>query len=118
MGELIHTRGFASTKRVAKILHFYQFMIHNLPPDCKEHYKYLMGTLFSIGGMLKLEAKSYLHTRKKEKESFHNVCQLFNLDNPVDANEHELTRELKAHDREFFENGFSQDIARFIRTIC
>lgn len=74
MGELIHTRGFLSTKRVAKILHFFQFMIHNLPSDSKEHYKYLMGTLYSIGGMLKLEAKSYLHTRKKEKDSFHNVC--------------------------------------------
>lgn len=62
-----------------------------------------MGTLFTLGGMLKLEAKSYLHTCKKEQDSFHNVSPLFNLENPIDANEHEQVRELKAHDREYFE---------------
>lgn len=87
MGELLQTSGFQSTKRVGKCLFLFQYLYENLPAGAKDLNKYLMGTLFILGGMLKLEAKSYLNTRKKDKDSFHMVSPLFNEENPIDNND-------------------------------
>lgn len=81
---MLHSSGFKSVKRTAKCMHLFQFLFSKIPEDSHDHNKYLMGSLFMLGGMLKLEAKSYLNTLKKEKDSYHLVCPLFNEENPID----------------------------------
>lgn len=47
----------------------------------KQRPKYLQGSLFAIGGLLKLEAKSYLRTLQElrsDDPTFELTCPLFN----------------------------------------
>ena len=83
-----------------------------------ERYKYLQGTLFTVGGLLKIEAKSYLFTLKKEQgDKFHDTCPLFNEENPIDQAEQQRIRELKKHDKIYFQTDFVKEIVSFIQTI-
>jgi len=84
LAELIHSDGFKSTKRIGKIMHLFSFLIKCLDPSCTDNYKFLMGSLFSLGGLLKIEAKSYLHTLKQADANYHLVCPLFDEENPID----------------------------------
>ena len=66
--ELIYTPadGFKSTKRIAKIMMLFAQMYNSIDRNelnkKNERNKFLMGSLFALGGLLKIEAKSYLMT--------------------------------------------------------
>jgi hypothetical protein len=53
-----------STKRVARILCYLTGLLNSVRGQ-KFSGKFLPGMLFSIGGLLKLEARNYLETKKK-----------------------------------------------------
>jgi hypothetical protein len=71
-----------------------------------------MGSLFSLGGLLKLEAKSYLHSLEEERISEKKsesvlVAALWNGDNEIDQIEQARVRILCKEDMEFFKVDFS-----------
>jgi len=78
---------------------------------------YLMGSLFVIASLLKIEAKSYLNTCKKNNSEFKEVCELVDQENPVDKAGEQYMRELKAHDKAFFEQDFCEQVISFIKAI-
>lgn len=80
-----------------------------------------MGSLYALGGLLKIEAKSYLMTNNemdKKPEGFKLVCPLSNPENPVDEAEAKYLRKLKEDDLEFFNKEFFFVVRQFIRSIA
>ena len=73
-----------------------------------ERHKFLMGSLFALGGLLKIEAKSYLMTvNEKEdgdefKKDFDLVAPLWNEDIPADEKSKKFIRKLSKEDEVFF----------------
>lgn len=67
-----------STQKVAKLLIYFGKLFSLIE---KEKSKYIQGSLFALGGLLKLEAKSYLHTKSKRNASLKLVCELFDESN-------------------------------------
>jgi hypothetical protein len=65
-----------STEKVAKLLLVFGKLFQVAPQSHRS--KYLSGSLFALGGLLKLEAKSYLITlqnlRKEDDSSFELPC--------------------------------------------
>ena len=67
-----------------------------------------MGSLFALGGLLKIEAKSYLMTVNekdaddKTKEGFDLLAPLTNDDNPADEKAKKFIRKLSPEDEIFF----------------
>jgi hypothetical protein len=56
--------GIKTTKRIGKLMYLFSYLYQNVDATKGERYKYLQGTLFTLGGLLKIEAKSYLYTLK------------------------------------------------------
>lgn len=57
--ELLYTQDkMVSTQKVAKLLLFFCKLFDTVPPT--QRPMYMQGSLFAIGALLKLEAKSYL----------------------------------------------------------
>ena len=73
-----------------------------------EKNKFLMGSLFALGGLLKIEAKSYLMTVNEKadddesKKDFDLIAPLSNEDNPADEKSKKFIRKLSADDEVFF----------------
>lgn len=58
--ELLYTADkMVSTEKVAKLLIYFAKLFSIVP---EKRSKYMQGSLFAIGGLLKIEAKSYLQT--------------------------------------------------------
>lgn len=71
LGEIIYDNEMkqVSTKRVARILCYLAGLLESVM-ELKNSGKFLPGMLFSIGGLLKLEARNYLETKKKLDPQF------------------------------------------------
>ena len=70
--ELMYVQGEGaskSTKRIAKVMLMFAKMYGAIGVDSKknERHKFLMGSLFALGGLLKIEAKSYLMTMSERE---------------------------------------------------
>ena len=84
-----------------------------------------MGSLYALGGMLKIEAKSYLMTLnekyykdpEKNTEHFKLVCQLSNPENPLEEKEKIHIRHLSDDDLDFFKKSFYLVVIEFIKAI-
>lgn len=84
-----------------------------------------MGSLYALGGMLKVEAKSYLMTcnelytkePEKNKIGFKLVCPLTNPENPVEDKEKEYIRHLSEDEMTFFRTTFYIVMVEFIKSI-
>ena len=84
-----------------------------------------MGSLYALGGLLKIEAKSYLmtlnekYTKDPEKndENFKLVCELSNPENPLEEKEKQYIRHLSDDDMDFLKNVFYLVVVEFIKSI-
>ena len=92
--ELMYsTDSIKSTKRVAKVVSIfsklYSTIHHENESRKSERSKFLQGSLFVLGGLLKIEAKSYLHTKNEQALSSKSgekvlVCPLINPENELE----------------------------------
>lgn len=124
IAELLYSQeNFESTKRIAKILIFFAQMYASVEQAEKfknEKNKFLMGSLFALGGLLKIEAKSYLMTVNEKddddetKAGFDLVAPLYNEDNPADEKSKKYIRKLSPEDEVFFKKQFTKVIIWFI----
>lgn len=70
MGELIYNQEKqVSTKRVARII-TYLGLLFKSTSTLQNSAKFLPGMLYAVGGMLKVEARNYLETKKSLDASF------------------------------------------------
>ena len=122
--ELMYSQDVKSTKRIGKVMALYSKLFRAVDAqkkDTHEKNKFLMGSLYALGGLLKIEAKSYLMTNNemdKKPEGFKLVCPLSNPENPVDEAEAKYLRKLKEDDLEFFNKEFFFVVRQFIRSIA
>eukprot|EP00347_Sterkiella_histriomuscorum_P018080 403346866 len=117
---LYSSEKLVSTQKVAKLLVYFGklFMLVDY-----QRCKYLQGSLFALGGVLKLEAKSYLHTKllrceNNSSEEFKLVCPLFNEENEYEKQEKQRVRELSDFDLHYFENDFIMVVLEFVRNLA
>ena len=73
-----------STEKVGKLLIYFGKLFEVVKED---RPKYLCGSLFALGGYLKLETKSYLMTLEQRRQNFEHVCPLFNEESDYDKQE-------------------------------
>lgn len=78
-----------------------------------------MGSLFALGGLLKIEARNYLETKQKYDASFHTVCPLIEENKAVEDSLQKARRDLSEKDIKFFEskNGFVKIFAHFVQSL-
>jgi hypothetical protein len=119
VAELLYSQDkVISTQKVGRLLIFFGKLFETAGP---KRCKYLQGSLFAIGGLLKLEAKSYLHTvteawsDKKEVGVPHLVCPLFSEESEYEQQEKQRVRVLSVFDRHFFEQELTLIMQEFIR---
>lgn len=119
--ELMYSQDIKSTKRVGKVMALYSKLFRSVDAsnteidskgekvDKNEKHKFLMGSLYALGGLLKIEAKSFLLTmneRDSNKDGFRLVCPLTNSENPLMESEAKFLRKLSDDDLEFFRTEF------------
>mmetsp|Transcript_6748 Transcript_6748/g.11318 ORF Transcript_6748/g.11318 Transcript_6748/m.11318 type:complete len:112 (+) Transcript_6748:584-919(+) len=105
--ELLYTSdNIRSTRRVAKVISTFSKLFSTIDAGKTfDQHKFLQGSLFALGGLLKIEAKSFLHTMESQswKEGGSSlVCPLSNPDNELDENEKVHIREMSEEDVKFF----------------
>lgn len=76
-----------------------------------------MGSLFALGGLLKVEARNYLETKQKYDASFHSVCPLIEENKAVEDSLQKARRDLSDKDLSFFESkdGFIKVFIHFVK---
>lgn len=100
----MYSQDVKSTKRIAKVMALYSKLFRAVdaqPSDTHEKSKFLMGSLYALGGLLKIEAKSFLMTHNESDDKpkdFKLVCPLSNPENPLDESEAKFLRKLKEDD--------------------
>jgi hypothetical protein len=65
-----------------------------------------MGSLFALGGLMKIEAKSYLRSISERRDDFVFACPLVNPDSDIDKQDEKKLKALDETDIHFFENDF------------
>ena len=84
-----------------------------------------MGSLYAMGGLLKIESKSYLMTLNEKyqknpesnKENFKLVCPLTNAENQLEENEAIHIRHLDEDEVDFFKKEFTYIVIYFIKCV-
>jgi hypothetical protein len=125
VAELMHSAGNISTKKIAKTMMYFAKMFSCIDKESNDHSKFLMGSLYALGGMLKVEAKSYLMTcnemytknPEKNKIGFKLVSPLTNPENPLEDKEKEYIRHLSEDEMTFFRTSFYTVMVEFIKSI-
>lgn len=127
IAELLYSQeNFETTKRIAKILLFFTQMYTSVDKEEKfknEKNKFLMGSLYALGGLLKVEAKSYLMTvsekdpEDESRKGFDLLAPLSNPENPGDEKSKKFIRKLSAEDEVFFKKHFTKVVIWFIQNI-
>jgi hypothetical protein len=125
VGELMNSGAFKSTKTIAKSMMYFAKMYSMISVEKPDRHKFLMGSLYALGGLLKIEAKSYLMTLnerytkdpEKNNENFKLVCELSNPENPLEEKEKQYIRHLSEDDMDFFKQTFSSVVVEFIKSI-
>jgi hypothetical protein len=72
-----------------------------VPPEKKAPY--IMGSLFALGGLLKVEARNYLETKVKYDETFRVVGPLNEENKQVEESLQKSRRDMSSRDIIFFE---------------
>jgi hypothetical protein len=120
--ELIYTLNLMiSTEKVGKLLLVFGKLFLLAPPS--QRSKYLSGSLFALGGLLKLEAKSYLQTlqsfKKEDDPTFEVPCPLFTADDEseIQKMEKQRVRNLSSSDILFYENELLEILLDFTKNL-
>jgi hypothetical protein len=106
LSELIYTgEKQVSTQRVARIIHFLK-LLFQATKHLPTYSKFYPGMLYAVGGLLKVEARNYIDTRKLNEPDFQTASE-----NTVENAEMEKAlesskRELSPSDLTFFNRHF------------
>lgn len=78
-----------------------------------------MGSIFTLGGLLKIEVRNYLQTKSKYDPDFRLVCQEHEEGKASEENLQRFKRDLTISDIEFFEHkdGFLRVVTFFIEIL-
>ena len=115
LAEFIHGSGkMISTRRLARIL----FYLGNLYSQIEtlQQAPFLMGSIFALGGLLKIEVRNYLQTKSKYDPDFRVVCPLIEESKDQENTMQRYKRDLSDDDLAFFESsvGFLPVVTFFI----
>jgi hypothetical protein len=121
--ELLYHQGEGaqkSTKRIGKVMVMYSKMFVSISDFSKkqEKHKFLMGSLYALGGLLKVEAKSYLITMREKDAEFSLPCLVSNPENAADEQEKQFIKQLSDDDLEYFHSEFSKIMINFCESVC
>ena len=96
-----------STKRLGRVM-VYMSLIFDIVNGPKQA-QYMMGSLFAMGGLLKIEARNYLETKCKYNPNFKVVSPLIEENKTQEDAMQRGRRDLSDRDLEYFdgENGLS-----------
>lgn len=114
LGDVIYNSDSqVSTKRVARIV-VYSSKLFLKTYQYTNVAKFLPGTLYAIGGLLKVEGRNYLETKKKLDSEFSPAAQIREADSEAEKMIQKSLRELSPADLTFFETQFMQQLADFV----
>jgi hypothetical protein len=77
----------------------------------------MQGTLFSMGGLMKIEARNYLFTKQNTASDFKLPAPIKDNDPDTEDILQRAKRDLTKDDIKFFENGFVAYLIKFIKTL-
>ena len=129
MAPLLYSAGGEkNSKRVGKIMMLFATMCATMQEQGEmnnDKHRFLMGSLYALGGLLKIESKSYLmtlneyYTKNPEgnKEKYKLVCPLTNAENQMEENEAVHIRHLSLDEVEFFKTVFVYIVIYFIKCV-
>jgi hypothetical protein len=104
-----------SSEKVGKLLVYFGRLFQVVRT---QRAKFLQGSLFAIGGLLKIEAKSYLRTLQElRRGDVALTCPLFKEGSEMEQLEQQRVRSLSAEDLLFYENELVQVLAEFIQSL-
>lgn len=126
--EVKTTQGVAKTMLLFGLMYDSLFSEDTVIPEKNKEFvskhdknKFLSGTLFSLNGLLNIEAKSWLMTKEDlpldKKEGFQLLAEVTNSENPIDEHQAKYIRTLSEDDSVFFENEFCQTLIWFVETV-
>ena len=103
-----------STRRLARILLYIGLIYSKV--EAMLLAPFLIGSIYSLGGLLKIEVRNYLQTKAKYEEDFRVVCPLVEDSKAVEQSMQRYRRDLSKDDVEFFESeaGFMRYCTFFI----
>ena len=90
-----------STKRLGRIM-VYMSQIFDIVSGPKQA-QYMMGSLFAMGGLLKIEARNYLETKRKYDPQFKIVSPLIEENKTQEDAMQRGRRDLSDEDLKYFE---------------
>ena len=118
IAEYIHNESKAvSTRRLGRIM-FYSGLLY-AKIEVLQQAPFLMGSIFTLGGLLKIEVRNYLQTKSKYDPEFRVVCPLIEEGKAQEESMQRFKRDLTKTDIEFFEqeDGFLRVVTFFIQTV-
>ena len=106
-----------NTRRLARILYYVSQLYEKVIET--DQAPFLIGTIFQLGGLLKIEVRNYLKTKSKYDSKFHLVCPLIEENKTAEDMMKRMQRYLSTGEIEFFEssNGLMSYIACFIQAL-
>ena len=103
LGEIIYSQDKqVSTKRVSRIM-IYLSMLFKSTEQLNSSSKFLPGMLYTLGGLLKVEARNYLETKQKQDPNFQVAGPIRESSNEAEKLIERTKRELSPPDISFFE---------------
>ena len=92
-------------------------LLSQVQPEKKAPY--IMGSLFALGGLLKIEARNYLETKLKYDQTFRTTGPLIEESKSVEDSVQKNRRDLSAKDIAFFESkdGFLKVFVSFVKSL-
>ena len=118
LAEFIHgSTRMISTRRLARILLYLGLLFDKVEP--LQQAPFLMGSIFTLGGLLKIEVRNYLQTKAKYDPDFRLVCPLVEDSKASEDTMQRYKRDLSDDDIAFFEakDGFLQVVTFFIKLL-
>lgn len=118
LAEFIHgTTKMLSTKRLARIL-FYLGQLYDRV-ETLQQAPFLMGSIFTLGGLLKIEVRNYLQTKVQYDPEFRVVSPLIEENKSSEDTMQRYKRILSEDDVRFFEDkdGFLCVVNCFIKIL-
>ena len=102
MAEILYgEEKMISTKRLGRIM-VYMSLIFDIVSGPKQA-QYMMGSLFAMGGLLKIEARNYLETKRKYDPQFKIVSPLIEENKTQEDAMQRGRRDLSDEDLKYFE---------------
>ena len=90
-----------STKRLGKIMIYLALLFEIVEGPTQAQY--MMGSLFALGGLLKIEARNYLETKRKYEPNFRIVSPLIEESKAQEDCMQRGRRDLSQEDLDYFD---------------